>query len=257
MNRLDKVFKKNKKRVLNIYCTAGYPHINSTTDVLLALQECKVDIIELGIPYSDPLADGPIIQQSNMLALQNGMTMQLLFEQLEIVKLQMTVPIVLMGYLNSVLQYGIEEFCKNARHTGIAGIILPDLPMYEYERSYKSIFKKYGLHFIFLVTPETKTNRIKKADKLSSGFLYAVSTSATTGSNNNSFENLEEYLERLQKMRLKNPVLAGFGIKDKKDFERICKHTDGAIIGSAYIRALLGSKDIKADTCSFIAGIID
>ncbi len=254
MNKLDELFSIKKNRLLNIFCTAGYPRKESTTDVILALQKHGADMIEIGMPYSDPIADGPVIQQSNMIALQNGMNMSLLFEQLNDIKEQIRIPIILMGYLNPVLQYGMEKFCEDASRAGVSGIILPDLPMYEYETYYSSIFKKQGLHFIFLVTPETSNERIKKADKLSRGFLYAVSSSATTGGVGQQCSP-EDYFERLQAMKLKNPVLIGFGISDKESFKRACSYASGAIIGSAYIKALSHSENIDHDTALFIAGI--
>ena len=240
--------------LLNIFCTAGYPLINSTTEVILSLQKNGADIIEIGMPYSDPIADGPVIQQSNMTALQNGMTMQLLFKQLNSIKENLTVPLILMGYLNPVLQYGIEKFCEDAETSGVSGVILPDLPMFEFENSYKKIFEKYNLHFIFLITPETSNERIKMADRLSSGFLYAVSSSATTGTKTDRSQQ-GKYFKKLAALKLKNPILIGFGINDHKSFAYACKHAAGAIIGSAYIKTLEYSTDIDSDTASFIGRI--
>ena len=254
MNKLDKLFTQKQHRILNIFCTAGYPAMDSLTRVIPALQEHGADIIEVGIPYSDPIADGPVIQQSNMQALQNGMTIKLLFEQLNELKEKIKIPVILMGYLNPVLQYGIERFCEDAAATGISGIILPDLPVYEYEHLYKPVFEKHKLHFIFLISPQTTDERIKKADKLSSGFLYAVSSSATTG-NNNSFDSQETYFKKLKNSKLKNPILIGFGIKDKQTFDTACKYAAGAIIGSAYIKAIADSENINFETASFINDI--
>lgn len=250
-NRLTALFDTKDQRVLNIYCTAGYPQKESMSEVIQALQESGADIIEIGIPYSDPIADGPVIQQSNMTALQNGMTLQLLFEQLNKIKMQVHIPVVLMGYLNPVMQYGIERFCEDAARAGISGIILPDMPMYEYEKYYQKIFSKYKLSFIFLVTPQTSDERIKKADELSSGFLYAVSSSSTTGSAVNTQEQAV-YFKRLSALKLKNPVLIGFGIGDRETFDAACEHVAGAISGSAYIKALGMGEDIKTTTKSFI-----
>ena len=190
-NRLTRLFAQKKTGVLNMYCTAGYPQLNSTVEVITALQNNGADIIELGIPYSDPIADGPVIQQSNMQALQNGMTIKILFDQLNDLRKSpatggiVEAPIILMGYLNPVLQFGIEKFCENAAKAGIDGIILPDLPMHEFETEYGQYFKKYDLHFIFLITPETSEERIRQIDKLSNGFIYAVSSSSTTGNSQN------------------------------------------------------------------------
>lgn len=253
-NKLTQLFKDKNKDLLNVYCTAGYPRKDSTTDVLLALQDNGVDMIEVGMPYSDPIADGPVIQQSNMAAIENGMTIQFLFEQLNSVKDSVTVPLIMMGYLNPVLQYGLEKFCEDAATAGISGIILPDLPMYEFEEVYAPIFKKYNLSFIFLITPQTSAERIKKADKLSSGFLYAVSSSATTGSNLNT-EDKTAYFERISGMDLKNPLMIGFGINNKATFETASSYAAGAIIGSAYIKALSENNDVKTATSTFIQTI--
>ncbi len=251
MNRIDKLFSAKKKNILNIYCTAGYPLLNSTIEVMKALQENGADIIELGIPYSDPLADGPVIQQSNMTALQNGMNIALLFEQLKDLRDHIHIPVILMGYLNPVLQFGIQKFCEAAAQVGIDGIILPDLPMYEFETSYQQYFKKHDLKFIFLVTPETDEARVRKIDRLSSGFIYAVSSSSTTG-NNKAIEEQQFYFKKLQDMQLTNPVLIGFGIKDKNTLQTACKYANGAIIGSAYITALKDTNDINLATKEFL-----
>jgi tryptophan synthase alpha chain len=257
MNRLDQLFTKKNKNILNVYCTAGYPRLNSTIEVMEALQQSGADIIELGIPYSDPIADGPVIQQSNMQALENGMSIHLLFEQLKNLRATVQTPVILMGYLNPVLQFGIEKFCEAAAEVGVDAVILPDLPMYEFETQYQELFKKNDLKFIFLVTPETAEERIRQIDKLSSGFVYAVSSSSTTGNTNQvkDTENQDAYFSRLQQMNLANPVLVGFGIKDKPSFDAACKYTNGAIIGSAYIKALENTSDISNTTKDFINGI--
>jgi tryptophan synthase alpha chain len=207
------------------------------------------------MPYSDPLADGPVIQQSSAIAITNGMTISALFQQLRDFRATIKVPVVLMGYLNPVLQYGFEKFCIDAAKVGIDGLILPDLPEYEFETIYGPIIKKYGLDFIFLVTPETTEERIKKLDKLSGGFLYAVSSSSTTGSDK-QMQPVEEYLKRLKGYGLKNPVLVGFGIKDKNSFDLACAYANGAIIGSAYIQSLENAKDIRTVTETFLRGVL-
>jgi tryptophan synthase alpha chain len=255
MNRLDKLFAAKKNNVLNIYCTAGYPHLNSTTEVIAALQNNGADIIEIGMPYSDPLADGEVIQQSSAVALHNGMTIEILFEQLKDIRSSADIPIILMGYMNPILQFGIEKFCASAKAVGVDGVILPDLPMYEFETMYKPLFDNNELKFVFLVTPETSEERIKKIDSLCSGFLYAVSSSSTTGKNK-AIEGQEDYFKKLQQMNLKNPVLVGFGIKDKATFTSACKYTNGAIIGSAYIKALENSHDINKTTKEFLNTIL-
>ena len=255
MSRLQQLFQTKNKNILNVYCTAGFPQLHSTLDVMKALQQNGADIIELGMPYSDPLADGPVIQQSNMAALSNGISIAKLFEQLKEFRKEISVPVVLMGYMNPVLQYGFEKFCADAAAAGIDGLILPDLPQYEFETEYGPIIKSHGLDFIFLVTPETSDERIKKIDTLSSGFIYAVSSSSTTG-NNKAIENQEGYFKKLKAMNLKNPVLVGFGIKDKSTFEAACQYSNGAIIGSAFIRALHNSTDTAAATKEFLKSVL-
>lgn len=263
MSRLQHTFQQSGKKILNVYCTAGYPKLDSTLEVMKSLQQNGANIIELGMPYSDPLADGPVIQHSGSVALENGMTIAKLFEQLKDFRQSsplgdgggITVPVILMGYMNPVLQYGFEKFCADAAAVGIDGLILPDLPEYEFETEYGAIIKKYNLDFIFLVTPETTEERIKKLDSLSTGFLYAVSSSSTTGSENKS-ANPQEYLLKLKSLQLKNPILVGFGIKDKASFDAVCQLADGGIIGSAYIKALENSADVKAATKSFLSSIL-
>lgn len=255
MSRLQQLFQTKNKNILNVYCTAGFPQLHSTLDVMKALQQNGADIIELGMPYSDPLADGPVIQQSNMAALSNGISIAKLFEQLKEFRKEISVPVVLMGYMNPVLQYGFEKFCADAAAAGIDGLILPDLPQYEFETEYGPIIKSHGLDFIFLVTPETSDERIKKIDTLSSGFIYAVSSSSTTG-NNKAIENQEGYFKKLKAMNLKNPVLVGFGIKDKSTFEAACQYSNGAIIGSAFIKALHNSTDTAAATKEFLKSVL-
>jgi tryptophan synthase alpha chain len=255
MTTIKDLFQKKQNKVLNVYCTAGYPRLNSTKEIMKALQDNGADIIEIGIPYSDPLADGPVIQASGSKAIQNGMTVTKLFEQLKNFREEIKLPVILMGYINQVFQYGFERFCADAEKTGIDGLIFPDLPMYEYEIEYKDIIRKYNLDFIFLITPETSEERIKKLDNLSSGFLYAVSSSSTTGKEKD-FSITEKYLQKLKSMDLKNPVLVGFGIKNKETFETACKYANGAIIGTAYIKALEISTDVKAATKEFLDKIL-
>ena len=254
MSRIQELFKRKTKEVLNVYCTAGFPELNSTLSVMRSLQNSGADLIELGMPYSDPLADGPVIQASGSRALENGMTIQVLFEQLSGFRKGISVPVILMGYMNPVLQYGFEKFCADAAAVGVDGLILPDLPEYEFETEFGAIIKKHGLDFIFLVTPETSEQRIKKLDALSTGFLSAVSSSATTGKDKD-FDAVEIYLQRLQSMQLKNPVLVGFGIKDKETFESACKYANGAIIGSAFIKALEGTENVSESVRLFMNGL--
>ncbi|MGZ3939208.1 MAG: tryptophan synthase subunit alpha [Flavisolibacter sp.] len=258
MKRLKELFEKKQHGILNVYCTAGYPELNSTVSVMKCLQANGADLIELGMPYSDPLADGPVIQASSTRALQNGMTITKLFEQLKNFRIQegggIEVPVILMGYLNPLLQYGFEKFCAKAAEVGIDGLIIPDIPMYEYENEYRQVIQKYGLDFIFLVTPETSEERVRQLDQLSSGFLYAVSSSSITGSDKD-FSPVEAYLSRLKNMNLKNPILVGFGIKDKPTFQAACKYANGAIIGSAYIKAIETTNTEEA-TKRFLEGVL-
>ncbi len=253
-NKLTQLFHQKNSKLLNIYCTAGYPKKESTTEVILALQQSGVDMIEIGMPYSDPIADGPVIQQSNMVAIENGMTIALLFEQLIALKEKVNIPIIMMGYLNQVMQYGLEQFCEDAQAAGVSGIILPDLPMHEFETMYAPVFKKHQLSFIFLITPQTSVDRIKKADKLSSGFLYAVSSSSTTGTAV-ADEDKIAYFERVAKMKLTNPVMIGFGINNQATFNTACSYAAGAIIGSAFIKALSTSENIQKTTDEFVNNI--
>lgn len=255
MSRIEALFGRKKERVLNVYCTAGYPELNSTMDVILTLENSGADLIELGMPYSDPLADGPVIQASSSRALQNGISIEVLFDQLKTLRAKTQIPLILMGYMNPVIQYGFQKFCEDAAAVGVDGLILPDLPEYEYETMYGDIIKKVGLDFIFLVTPETSEARIKKLDSLSTGFLYAVSSSATTG-NEKDFDQVTIYLQRLKDMQLKNPVLVGFGIKDKNTFDTACRYANGAIIGSAYIKALEQPGDIQSLTKKFLEQVL-
>lgn len=256
MSRIEKLFEKKKSNILNVYFTAGYPALNHTLPIMKALQEAGVDMIELGMPYSDPLADGPVIQASSATALTNGMTIQTLFGQLKDFRKEIELPVLLMGYLNPVLQYGFENFCRDASSAGIDGLILPDLPMYEFEKEYGITIKNNGLDMIFLVTPETEESRVRQLDQLSTGFIYAVSSSSTTGSNNESSIQ-EKYFKKLREMNLRNPILIGFGIKDKASFAKACSFANGAIIGTAYIKALenAGDSDIQLRTNHFIQSI--
>ena len=251
MSRIKETFSKKNSEVLNVYCTAGFPQLESTIEVMKALQENGADIIELGMPYSDPLADGPVIQQSSSVALANGMTIKKLFEQLKNLRKEVTVPVILMGYMNPVLQYGFEKFCADAASVGVDGLILPDLPEHEFETEFGAIIRKHGLDFIFLVTPETGEARIKKLDELSNGFLYAVSSSSTTGKDKDMVD-ITGYLQKLKSFQLKNPVLVGFGIKDKKTFQAACANANGAIIGTAYIKALAEPGNVADITRKFL-----
>lgn len=239
MNRIKELFSRKKEKILSVYFTAGYPNLHDTGLVIEALTKAGMDMIEIGMPYSDPLADGPVIQHSSTIALKNGMNMRLLFQQLKDLKSLSDdlPPLILMGYLNPVLQFGFEKFCRDASRCGISGLILPDLPFREYEKDYKGIMEKYNLKFIFLITPDTSEERIRKMDNLSDAFIYAVSSSSVTGRVTDE-DRKESYFKRLRDMKLKNPVLVGFGVRDKRTFEHPCKYLNGAIVGTAFIQKL-------------------
>lgn len=254
MNRIDQLFSNKSSNILNIYCTAGFPALNDTLTVVEALQQSGADMVELGMPFSDPLADGPVIQDSSTRAIANGMRISVLFEQLKGFRDRVSLPVILMGYMNPVLQFGVENFCKKCAETGIDGLILPDLPMDEYESQYRPLFEQYGLHLIFLVTPETSEARIRKIDSLSKGFVYAVSSSSTTGKDK-VMADQQAYFARLKSMQLKNPVLVGFGIRDKATFNTACANSNGAIIGSAFVKAIENSTNLQQDILQFVEKI--
>ncbi|HFK5510748.1 tryptophan synthase subunit alpha [Elizabethkingia anophelis] len=238
---------------LNIYFTAGVPRLNDTAQIMKTIQFAGADMIEVGIPYSDPVADGPVIQKSDELALQNGMTIAKLFEQLKTVKDEISIPVILMGYLNPVLKFGFEKFCQECQASGVSGLILPDLPPIEFEKKYQKMLEQYGINFTFLVTPETSDERIQYLDSLSSGFLYAVSSSSTTGTNQ-EIDN-DAYFKRLKSLNLKNPILIGFSIKNKADLDKVTQHADGAIIGSAFVKILLENQEWESKAAEFIRSV--
>ena len=238
MNRLQHLFQHKKKDLLSIYYTAGYPNLNCTLQIAQALEKSGADFLEIGFPYSDPVADGPVIQASSKQALDDGMTLELLFEQLKDLRKHLTIPILLMGYVNPVLQYGVENFCKACKAVGVDGCIIPDLPMYEYEEMYRPIFEENGISNIFLVTPQTSEERIKKIDKLSNAFIYLLSSAATTGTNLEVSAGARTYFKRIKDMQLANPLMIGFGISDKATFDAANEYANGAIIGSAFVKSL-------------------
>lgn len=239
MNRIKTLFQNKQSKILNIYTTAGFPNLSDTIDIVLALNKAGVDIIELGMPFSDPMADGETIQQSSSKALKNGMTLELLFDQVKEIRKTCNIPIVLMGYLNQWMQYGENEFLKSCKEAGVDGLIIPDLPMDIYENNYKTQIENHGLGFSFLVTPQTSDERIIKADKLSNNsFLYVVSQASITGGSKDIQQTQIKYFQRLKKLELSAPRLIGFGIHDKTTFDTACQYANGAIIGSAFIRAI-------------------
>ena len=254
MNRLNKLFNIKKDNLLSIYYTAGYPELNTTLDIAEALEDAGVDFLEIGFPYSDPVADGPTIQHSSETALENGMNLHLLFEQLADLRKRVTIPILLMGYVNPMVQYGVEQFCKKAAEIGVDGVIVPDLPMYEYETLYAGYFKANNLSNIFLVTPQTSEERIRKIDSLSNSFIYLLSSSSITGGNLQVSVNIEDYYKRIKAMELKNPAIIGFGISDNKTFSKASEYAAGAIVGSAFVK-LLGTENYMDKIPAFIKSI--
>jgi len=237
-NRLNQLFNTKNNNLLSIYYTAGYPELNTTVDIAEALEKAGADFLEIGFPYSDPVADGPTIQHSSQTALDNGMTLHLLFEQLKDLRKRVSIPILLMGYVNPIVQYGVENFCKKAVEVGVDGVIVPDLPMYEYENMYAKYFTGNNLSNIFLVTPQTSEDRIRKIDELSNSFIYLLSSSSITGGSLNVSHSIEDYYKRIKAMQLKNPAIIGFGISNKATFTKACEYANGAIVGSAFVKLL-------------------
>jgi len=238
MNSVQELFQKKDKNLLSIYFTCGYPKLTDTTKVILALENNGVDFIEVGLPYSDPLADGPTIQESSQKALANGIHLDIVFEQLITIKETNTTPLVLMGYLNQVLKYGEDKFCQKVVACGIDTLIIPDLPMVEFENHYQKLFDSYGITNIFLITPQTSEERIKKIDSYSKAFIYVVASSSITGAKGQISESQIAYFERVKAMNLKSKLIIGFGISDKTTFNTACNYANGAIIGSAFIQDL-------------------
>jgi tryptophan synthase alpha chain len=254
MNRLNQLFSTKNNNLLSIYYTAGYPELNTTVDIAAALEKAGAEFLEIGFPYSDPVADGPTIQHSSEKALESGMNLNLLFEQLSELRQRVTIPVLLMGYANPMIQYGVERFCKKAAELGIDGVIVPDLPMYEYETLYADHFKANNLSNIFLVTPQTSEERIRKIDELSNSFIYLLSSSSITGGNLQVSVNIEDYYKRIKAMQLKNPAIIGFGISDNKSFSKACEYASGAIVGSAFVK-LLGTEGYMEKIEGFVKGI--
>lgn len=254
MNRLQQLFQDKKKDILSIYYTAGYPNLTDTLKIAEALEQSGADFMEIGFPYSDPVADGEVIQGSSKQALDNGMTLEILFEQLKDLRKTVTIPILLMGYVNVVLQYGVANFCKKCQEIGIDGCIIPDLPMYEYEERYQQCFEAHGISNIFLVTPQTSDERIRKIDSLSNAFIYLLSSAATTGKNLAISEQARSYFARIAGMNLNNPLMIGFGISDKQTFNSANEYAAGAIIGSAFVKNL-DANDVVGSAKKFVETI--
>jgi len=260
MNRIQSKLQENRKsdgnvgKILSIYFTAGYPKLNDTVPIIEELEQSGVEMIEIGMPFSDPLADGPTIQQSGTKALQNGMSTDVLFSQLENIRLKVNIPLLIMGYFNPILQYGVEKFCKKCAAIGIDGLIIPDLPVDVYHENYEAIFKRYDLVNVLLITPQTSEKRIKFIDSISEGFIYMVSSASTTGAKSSIGKNQEKYFRKISEMKLKTPQIVGFGISNKDTFDMATKNTDGAIIGSAFVK-FLSENSIK-NIPTFIDGIL-
>ena len=244
MNRINLLFDRKKDKIFSVYFTAGFPQLEDTVPTLKALQANEVDIVEIGVPFSDPMADGIVIQNSSQQALKNGMSIRKLFSQLTDIRDHIHIPLVMMGYLNPIMQFGFEDFCAECNRVGVDGMIIPDLPMADFLGEYKEIAENYGLEFIFLITPETSEERIRLIDSHTNGFIYMVSSAAVTGTQN-SFDNKVEYFNRINAMNLKNPRLIGFGISNKSTIDMVNKYSSGAIVGSAFIKALQKTKDVE------------
>lgn len=252
MNRIQTKLQQDRK-ILSIYFTAGYPQLNDTVRIIEQLEQAGVDMIEIGLPFSDPLADGPTIQASSTQALKNGMTTQLLFEQLKDIRKTVSIPLIIMGYFNPVLQYGVDAFCAKCVEIGIDGLILPDLPLAEYQEHYRSIFEKHKLCNVFLITPQTSEARIREIDAASNGFIYMVSSASTTGAKSAFGFEQTDYFNRIASLGLQNSQIVGFGISNSETFKAATKTTQGAIIGSAFIK-MLSSEGVDG-IANFVKGI--
>lgn len=245
MNRIKTLFEKKQKNILSIYFTAGFPHLNDTCEVIKELEANGIDLIEIGIPFSDPMADGPTIQESGTIALRNGMTLRVLFDQLKDIRQTVNIPLILMGYLNPIMQYGFEAFCRKCKEIGIDGTIIPDLPFKDYMEEYKAIAEKYGINIIMLITPETSEERIRLIDQNTDGFIYMVSSASTTGAQNSFDDKKQDYFRKIDAMNLRNPRLIGFGISNKATLESAQANSNGAIIGSKFVTLLKEADTIK------------
>lgn len=243
MNRINQLFNSNKKDILSIYFCAGAPTLNGTSEVIRTLEKHGVSMIEVGIPFSDPMADGIVIQNAATQALRNGISLKLLFEQLRDIRKSVKVPLVLMGYLNPIMQFGFENFCRRCTECGIDGVIIPDLPFRDYQKQYRIVAERYSIRIIMLITPETSEERIREIDAHTDGFIYMVSSAATTGAQQDFNEQKRLYFKKIEDMNLNNPLMVGFGISNKVTFQAACKHAAGAIIGSKFVTLLEEEKD--------------
>jgi len=254
-NRITALFEKKGKNILNIFYTAGFPGLDDTQRIAESLEGSGTDMIEIGIPFSDPIADGPTIQESNKIALDHGMNLGLLLSQVKELRSTVTIPVILMGYLNPVMQYGVEKFMRDAAAAGVDGLILPDLPLHEYVSHYQSLAESLNLSVSFLISPTTSEARIQQIDSISSGFIYAVSSSSTTGAKKEFSVEQISYFKKLQSLDLKNPFLIGFGISDHKTYKQACSYAAGAIVGSSFITTLKESNDLPSAIKSFVRSI--
>jgi tryptophan synthase alpha chain len=252
MNRINKLLSE-KDNILSIYFTAGYPNLTDTCDIIETLEQTGADMIEVGVPFSDPIADGPTIQHTNTVALENGMTVKLLFDQLSDVRKKVSLPLIMMSSLNPIIQFGFDAFCAECKEIDVDGLIIPDLPVEEYVSEYKDTVEKYGLKNIILVTPASTDTRIRVIDENTDAFIYMVSSSATTGMNKNFSSDFSNFAERLKTMNLKNPLVTGFGIHDKKSFDQVCQSSKGGIIGSAFVKALADSQNVTNSVKKFMS----
>lgn len=252
-NRVTTLFQSGKRNILSVYYTAGFPSVDNTVPVAKHLADAGADIIEIGIPFSDPVADGPTIQESNKVALQGGMDLHRLVDQVKAIRnAGVDIPIILMGYLNPVMQYGMGEFVRDAVKAGVDGLILPDLPIYEYEQEYRELFEKSNLCNTFLISPTTSEERIRSIDAATRGFIYAVSASSVTGAKGKFTAEQLQYFGRLRGMQLRNPFLIGFGISTHAAFATACEHAAGAIVGSAFVNLLAKTRDLEKDIHAFV-----
>jgi len=255
MNRIDTLFSRKRENILSVYFTAGFPALNDTVTIIKALETAGAEMIEIGFPFSDPLADGPVIQRSSEIAIKNGMNLHLLFGQIKQIRDEVTLPLLLMGYLNPVLQYGVEKFCRDSLASGIDGVIIPDLPVEMYRKDYSALFELSNLHFVPLVTPLTTDKRIREIDSIGTGFIYIVSSSSTTGTKPVSEDLLSDLHQRMKGLNLKSHTLIGFGINNKESFARACRYAKGGIIGTAYINAIADTDDFAGETSRFVRSI--
>jgi tryptophan synthase alpha chain len=255
MNRIQQLFKEKNTPILSVYFTAGFPELSDTSKIIKELANAGVDMIEIGMPFSDPLADGPVIQKSSNIALHNGMSLQILFEQLQDIRKEVQIPLILMGYINPVLQFGIEKFCTTCKEIGIDGLILPDLPIDEYKEHFEKTCKALEIENILLISPQTSPERIRMIDNESNSFIYMVSTSSTTGAKTKFSDEQVAYFKRISSMNLKNPLIVGFGISNTETFTQVCEYTRGAIVGSEFIKALEKEGTLSEKVANFVKQI--